>query len=98
MLTQVPKEGLCKPLDKQRQKPLCFLSGKFTAAQSKWSTPEKEAFPIIHALTRLKHFLCGSFIIFTDHRNLAYIVSLLLKKKPTSERLARWADLLIGYF
>jgi hypothetical protein len=99
VLTQVAKSELGKPVDEQDHRPLCFLSGSFTKSQMNWSTIEKEAYPIIVALGRLKHFLDRpeGFRLFTDHRNLVYIFNPTTERKSTTDRLARWSSLLCGF-
>jgi hypothetical protein len=99
VLTQIRKDEIELEVNEQEHKPLCFLSGQFSKSQKNWSTIEKEAYPIILALTRLKHFLLipQGFRLFTDHRNLVFIFDPHSVRKPTSDRLARWADLLIGF-
>eukprot|EP00918_Siedleckia_nematoides_P088212 GHVU01193857.1.p1 GENE.GHVU01193857.1~~GHVU01193857.1.p1 ORF type:complete len:805 (+),score=60.23 GHVU01193857.1:49-2415(+) len=56
--------------------PLAFASGTFKGAQERWSVAEKEAFAIKQTLLRFEHLLYRNkgFVIFTDHRNLTYIL------------------------
>jgi len=80
--------------------PLCFLSGNFTGSQLRWATVEKEAFPIIHALDKLDHFLKreDGFELFTDHRNLTYILNPDRDlNKINSDRLHRWTSQLMCF-
>jgi hypothetical protein len=64
---------------------------------------EKEAYPIIEALIRLKHFLLREkgFKIFTDHRNLVYILDPKARASETrrhvNDRLERWATKMLTY-
>ena len=75
MLTQVAYEGSEKDLPSKIHEPLAFLSGSFTGSELNWGMIEKEAFPIIEALDKLRHFLLNDdgFVLFTDHRNLIFI-------------------------
>jgi hypothetical protein len=99
VLSQIPEEDIQEKFEDQKHEPLCFLSGKFTSSQLNWSTIEKECYPIIVALNRLKHFLLNpnGFRLFTDHKNLVFIFNPVNTRKPTSERLSRWTDLLSGF-
>jgi len=97
VLTQTDDDDLKKPVVEQSHEPLVFISGNFTGASELWAIVEKEAFPIIEATTRLRHFLLNgqAFIIFTDHRKLTYILHPASRSTPTSkhtsDRLERWA-------
>lgn len=74
VLTQVPKEDLGKPQSAQHHSPLEFVSGAFKDASSRGSIFEKEAFAIVHAMSRLDYLTaCSETSIFTDHRNLVFI-------------------------
>jgi hypothetical protein len=89
VLTQVSETDLDKlEISDQEHEPLSFLSGTFKGASQQWSTIEKEAFPIIEALGRLRHFLLTDkgFVIFTDHRNLVYILDPAARKSERSYR------------
>jgi hypothetical protein len=73
-------------LDDDNQKRICkILSGKFDATQCNWPTIEQEAYAIFKAITKWRNFLLGSeFIVYTDHRNLTYIL------KHESKKILRW--------
>ena len=90
---------MLKPIEDQSHQPLAFLSGKLSKSQRNWRSIEKEGFPIIAALHKLQHFLLNpkGFRLFTDHRNLVFIFHPHGVHKATSERLARWADLMMSY-
>ena len=53
----------------QRHEPLAFLSGTFNRSQKHWSVIEKEAFPIVEAVERLRQLLLRDegLRLFTDH-------------------------------
>jgi hypothetical protein len=61
------------------------LSGSFDKTQRRWPTIEQEAFAIFKAVTTWRQDLLGSeFTIYTDHRNLCYIL------KSESKKISRW--------
>jgi hypothetical protein len=55
VLTQMPHEDLEKNADEQRHEPLAFISGRFVKAIYNWSVPEKEAFAIVAAMTKIRY-------------------------------------------
>ena len=78
------------------------MSGAFKGSQQNWAIIEKEGFPIIEGVHRLKPFLLGrEFRLFTDHRNLVYIFDPLSRSVPASrtcgDRLERWQLQLRSY-
>ncbi|GMG14688.1 unnamed protein product [Phytophthora fragariaefolia] len=101
--TQVEESELEKPVDKQNHRPLAFLSGRFTGAQLRWPTIEKEAYAIIEAVKRLEYLLLrpGGFHLFTDHRNLVYMfnpgASDSSMQRYQADKLQRWAMAMTSY-
>eukprot|EP00762_Andalucia_godoyi_P005049 ANDGO_01498.mRNA.1 Retrovirus-related Pol polyprotein from transposon 412 len=68
-----------------QERPVWFLSRKFTPTESKWSTIEQEAYAIFYCITELSHFLLGHrFVVETDHRNLVYL------HQSQTPKLVRW--------
>ncbi|KAE9339727.1 hypothetical protein PF008_g11435 [Phytophthora fragariae] len=57
--TGVDQSDLSNPLSQQNHSTLAFLSGKFTPAQSRWPTIEKEAFAIVESAKRLEYLCDG---------------------------------------
>eukprot|EP00736_Rhodelphis_marinus_P010817 Rmarinus@m.15248 len=96
ILTQVPTEDAELPVNEQRHSPLAFLSGLFKGSSLRWSTCDKEAYAVVAACCKLDYYLLrdGGFEIYTDHRNLTYILG-DKGKSPVSrcvaDRLERWA-------
>ena len=67
---------------------IAYTSKHLDDRQSKWSTTEKEAYAIVHALDVFKPYLYGTkFTVYTDHKPLEWLMS---KSEPAG-RLARWA-------
>ena len=67
------------------KKVIAYLSGSYNSVQQRWPTVEQECFAIFKALTSWRHKLLGQkFTVFTDHRNLCFILTSETKK------LTRW--------
>lgn len=99
VLTQIPKKDLEKPQAEQVHSPLAFISGTFKDAMSRWSILEKEAYAIVHAMSRLDYLTsCAETTIFTDHRNLIFLFD-PRKSQPNMptylvSKIQRWALIL----
>jgi hypothetical protein len=66
-------------------RPIQFVSRSLSEVEARWQIQELESFAIIHAITKLDHFLKGAhFIVHTDHRNLVFI------KQSKSAKIIRW--------
>ena len=79
---------------------IAYSSKHLNDREAKWSTTEKEAYAIIHAIQVFRPYLYGrKFTVITDHKPLEWLMS----KTEPSGRLARWAlkiqefDIVIGY-
>ena len=66
-----------KPPQDWEHYPVGFVSGSFRGSSSRWTMPEKESYAIVASTIRLSHNLvaCGEFSLFTDHKNLLYMLS-----------------------
>ena len=70
------------------EKPICYLSHKFSKSQCKWSVGEKEVFAIHFALQKLDYYLHNAqFVIKTDHKPLKY----LLESPMQNKKIQLWA-------
>jgi hypothetical protein len=68
-------------------RPIAYLSKKFTPAQRKWSPMEQECYAFICALQKWHNYLAGvKFIWETDHKALTQ----LNKKAQLNKRCERW--------
>ncbi len=69
--------------------PVAYYSKKFTAAQSRYSTVEKELLSIIMSLKHFNYYLLpnSTVVIFSDHKPLQYLKSFNMK----NQRLTRWS-------
>ncbi|KAL0231478.1 hypothetical protein GEMRC1_010882 [Eukaryota sp. GEM-RC1] len=66
------------PLEERRVRPVSFYSRLLNDSQQNWAAIQKELYAILLILTEssLESFLLSRhFTIFTDHRNLAYLIS-----------------------
>ena len=71
-----------------------YLSKQLSPGQQKWPVIEREAYAIIFAVNKLRHFLLGSkFTIFTDHKPLRSPFTAEMK----NVRVQRWAIMLAEY-
>ncbi|GBN52998.1 Retrovirus-related Pol polyprotein from transposon 17.6 [Araneus ventricosus] len=74
--------------DKDEDHPVLFLSKKFTDAQRKYGTTEKECAEIIYAIKKLRYYLDGQqFTIETDHNTLVWLNS----NAGTNQHLMTWS-------
>ncbi|POM64292.1 Hypothetical protein PHPALM_20207 [Phytophthora palmivora] len=77
--------------------------GRFTGAQLRWPTIEKEAFAIVESAKRLEYLLLrpGGFHLFTDHRNLVYMFNPTATdgamQRYQADKLQRWAMTMTSY-
>ncbi|GBM51196.1 Retrovirus-related Pol polyprotein from transposon 17.6 [Araneus ventricosus] len=68
--------------------PILYLSKKFSDAERKYSTTERECACIIYAIKKLKYYLDGQkFTIETDHNPLVWLKT----NAGTNPRLMRWS-------
>ena len=75
-------------------KPHGFLSGTSRGSQQRWATVDKEWFAILSTFRRLEYLLWGGVRLYTDHRNLAYILELEMcvssVPETAAQRLVNW--------
>eukprot|EP00924_Labyrinthula_sp_SR-Ha-C_P001961 snap_masked-scaffold_30-processed-gene-3.44-mRNA-1 protein AED:0.49 eAED:0.50 QI:0/-1/0/1/-1/1/1/0/1792 len=76
-------------------KVIAMSSGTFIGSALDWHISSKELYPVIAASKKYDYYLKGNSvrkILFTDHRNLVYILNpSLCRKKAYSERLSHWS-------
>ena len=74
-----------------RETVIAYTSRHLNEREAKWSTVEKEALAIVHAVTVFYPYLWGKqFTVVTDHNPLKWLMTMV---KPTG-RLMRWSLLL----
>ena len=75
-------------------RPLAYLSKKFTPAQRKWTPMEQECYAFICALDKWHHYLSGiKFTWDTDHKALTQ----LNQKAQINKRCERWRLKILEY-
>ena len=68
----------------QDGKPIAFYSRKLNAAQTRYTTTERELLSIVETLKSYRNILLGhKIVVHTDHKNLVY-------KTFNTERVMRW--------
>lgn len=75
MAQQAPMSDLRNHHRDQRHKSLDFLSGRFSKAQQRWPTIQKDSYVVVASLDRL-HYLSatlGGFYLYRDPNNLIYL-------------------------
>ena len=76
------------------EKVIQYLSKKLSEGQQKWPTIEREAYAIVYAVNKLRHYLLGSkFTGYTDHKPLKSLFTSEMK----NARIQRWAIMLEEY-
>jgi hypothetical protein len=74
--------------DLGRERPIAWVSKKFSAVERRWNTVEAEAFAIVWSLQKLRAFVQGCPIqIETDSKNVRYINSASASNKVTRWRM-----------
>ena len=75
-------------------RPVCYMSKKFTPNQQRWSTIEQECFAVIHAIEQCHHYLHGQhFVLDCDHKPLES----LMCKPQQNNKCERWRLRLQAY-
>ena len=73
--------------DNGREYPLAFFSNKLNGTQKAWATVHKEAYAILAALKKFRHWVFGAEIHdYSDHNPLTF----LTESAPKSAKLMRW--------
>jgi hypothetical protein len=73
--------GTLMQIQEYMERPILFISHKFSAAAQNWSTIEQECYAVFYCVLRLQQYLLGRhFYIATDHRNLIYLQNSIVPK------------------
>ena len=72
----------------ERERPIAWVSKKFTAVERRWNTVEAEAFAIVWSLQKLREFVQGCPLsIETDSKNVRCVNSARASNKVTRWRM-----------
>ena len=75
---------------------VAYSSKKFDSIEQCWNIVEKEAYAIIYAVEKHRHYLIGKkFLLHVDNRVVTYLNS---KRIPKSGKLLNWALELSEYY
>ena len=78
-MTQISEEG---------ERPVAFASCKINSTQERWATIHKEAYAVLWALQKFKHWIFGkNVIVYSDHNSITFFT----ETAPKSAKLMRWA-------
>ena len=82
----------------QDERPIAFFSRTLSTSERNHSAVEKEAYAIVEALRRWKHFLLGrQFKLITDQRSVAFMFDGKQMGKVKNEKIMRWRLELSAY-
>lgn len=82
----------------QDGRPVAFFSRTLHAAERRHCSIEKEAYAIVEAVRRWRHFLMGRrFTIITDQRSVSFMFAENHDSKIKNEKISRWRLELMPY-
>ena len=75
----------------QNGRPVAFFSRTLSSSERNHSAVEKEAYAIVEAVRKWRHYLLGShFKLITDQRSVAFMYSLKHNSKIKNDKVQRW--------
>ena len=74
-------------------RPIAYTSHTFSDTEGRYPCPHQEAFAVRWAVNKFRHFLSQPFTVYTDHRNLQY----LLTSQQAHRRMQQYAYELQSY-
>ena len=92
LFTDASSEGWGGSIE-QLGAPIAFGSGKFTPAERKWPTTDRELFACLQMHRKFPHYLQGNVTWWTDHKALESLRTTL----ANSPRRVHWAETLNNF-
>ena len=75
----------------QGGRPVAFFSKTLSQCEQRHSSVEKEAYAIVEAIRKWRHFLIGKhFTLMTDQRSVAFMFNYKASGKVKNEKILRW--------
>lgn len=75
----------------QQSRPVAFFSRTLTPSERNHSSVEKEAYAIVEAVRKWRHYLLGThFRLVTDQRSVAFMYDMQHKGKVKNDKIQRW--------
>ena len=75
----------------QRGRPVAFFSRTLSPSERSHSSVEKEAYAIVEAIRKWRHYLLGAhFKLVTDQRSVAFMSDMKLSSKIKNDKIQRW--------
>ena len=75
----------------QSGRPVAFVSRALTGSEQRHSSVEKEAYAIVEALRKWRHYLLGNhFTIITDQKSVAFMFDGKNCSKIKNDKIMRW--------
>ena len=75
----------------QSTRPIAFFSRTLNSSERNHHSVEKEAYAIVEAIRKWKHYLLGSpFTVITDQQSVSFMFGLLNHGKIKNDKITRW--------
>lgn len=74
----------------QQSRPVAFFSCSLNNAEKKHHIVEKEAYAIVEAIRKWRHFLTKHFVLIVDQRSVSFMFNNREGNKIKNERILRW--------
>ena len=82
----------------QKGRPVAFFSRTLSHSEQRHSSVEKEAYAIIEAVRKWRHYLIGThFLLVTDQRSVAFMYDKNHRGKIKNDKIQRWRIELLCY-
>lgn len=82
----------------QDEKPVAFFSRSLNKAEQKYHIVEKEAYAVIEAVRKWRHFLTKHFYLITDQRSVSFMFDDKNHGKIKNDKILRWRIELSAFY